>query len=99
MNAEVLEKQFAPNLVASTGDTSALDVMFQVYTKVKEFLRDTIELPSKEVFLAAVGSAYDKHIAPIDLPGVNNLMEPWVDQALKAVLLRSVSGMHDSWQG
>ena len=64
--------------------------------RIKEFLSGlTIPLPPRDEFLRIVGEAYDIYVAPVDIPGVPNMLEPWVDSALKAILLQQAAGIYD----
>jgi hypothetical protein len=66
--------------------------------RIKEFLSTLkIPLPPKNEFLKIVGDAYDTYIAPIDIPGVPNMIEPWVDNALKAIILQQASRLYDQF--
>ncbi len=66
--------------------------------KIREFLSTLkIALPPKNEFMKIVGDAYDLYVAPIDIPGVPNLVEPWVDNALKAILLQQASRLYDQF--
>jgi hypothetical protein len=64
--------------------------------KIRDWLKSISgALPQKEEFLKIVGQAYDQYVAPLDLPGVPNLVEPWVDSALKAIVLQQASRLYD----
>lgn len=64
--------------------------------KLKEALSQlNIPLPPKDQVLAMVSEAYDAYVAPIDLPGVPNIVEPWVDSAIKAVVLQMAGRIYD----
>lgn len=65
--------------------------------RIREWLNGLdIALPPKPEFLRIVGEAYDKYVAPIDIPGVPNLVEPWVDSALKAIVMNQASRLYDA---
>lgn len=65
--------------------------------KLREWLNGLdIALPPKPEFLRIVGEAYDSYVATIDIPGVPNLVEPWVDSALKAIVMQQSSRLYDS---
>lgn len=64
--------------------------------KIRDFLKSISgALPPKEDFLKVVSQAYDTYVAPIDIPGVPNLVEPWVDSALKAIVLQQAGRLYD----
>ena len=66
--------------------------------KIREWLRGLdIALPPKDEFLKTVGEAYDTYVKPIDIPGVPNIVEPWVDSALKAIVLTQAGKLYDSF--
>lgn len=65
------------------------DVILDVFQELKGVL------PSKEQVLATVGSIYDRFIAPIDIPGIPNLIEPMVDALLRRYLLSAVGALYD----
>ncbi len=48
---------------------------------------------SREDFLAAVGSAYDKFVLPIDLPGPDTILDP----ILKQLVLTLAGRMYDKF--
>jgi hypothetical protein len=50
----------------------------------------------KEVVIEALGRLYDEVIAPIDLKGIPNFLEPIVDRALKQLLLTFAGPAIDS---
>lgn len=50
----------------------------------------------KAVVLEAVAQLYDQVIAPMDLKGIPNLLEPVVDNAIKQLLLVLASGWIDT---
>lgn len=53
-------------------------------------------LPAKDLVLKAAGDAYDKYVAPIDIPFVPNLIEPMVDAQLRSLFLGAVGRMYDA---
>lgn len=64
--------------------------------RIREFLSQlTIPLPERNEFLRIVAEAYDLYVAPVDIPGVPNIIEPWVDSALKAILLQQAAAIYD----
>lgn len=64
--------------------------------KIREWLKSVSgALPPKDEFLKFVGAAYDTYVAPIDIPGVPNMVEPWVDSALKAIVLQQAGRLYD----
>jgi len=66
--------------------------------KIREWIKSLdIALPPKDEFLKTVAAAYDQYVAPIDIPGVPNVVEPWVDSALKAIVLRQASSLYDKF--
>ena len=78
---------FRGNQVAAAG--ALLD-------RLRELLGgSSLPLPSRDQVLQMVGGAYDKYVAPLDLPGVPNFIEPWVDSALRAVVLQMAGRIYD----
>lgn len=56
-----------------------------------DFLRLVIANLDEQETLELVARLYDQYIAPLDIPGVPNLIiEPQVDKAIKAVVLKLV---------
>lgn len=55
-------------------------------------------LPSKDVVLKKASEAFDQYIAPLDIPGVPNIVEPVVDKMLKEMFLQLVSALYDQLQ-
>lgn len=66
-----------------------------LFERIKRALNIATNLPPKAEVMAMVGQAYDAHVAPIDIPYVPNAIEPWVDSALKAIVLAQVSRFYD----
>jgi hypothetical protein len=86
-----LEGDFGDNQIAAAG--SLID-------KVKSWLSSIVgPMPSKEEVLKVVGEAYDAYVAPIDLPGVPNLIEPRIDAMLRVVVLVAVGKIYDQLAG
>ncbi len=84
-----LDGSFGRNQVAAGG---------ALIDRIRDALSSlTTSLPPKDEFLRIVAEAYDKYVAPIDIPGVPNLVEPWVDSALKAIVLQQVSRIYDNF--
>jgi hypothetical protein len=78
------------------GLNSQLAAAGSLIEKIKKFLEQTrIALPPKDQFLKTVADAYDTYVAPIDIPGVPNIVEPWVDNALRAIVLQQSSSLYD----
>lgn len=78
------------------GCGSQLAAAGSLLEKVKKFLEQTrVSLPPKDQFLKIVADAYDTYVAPIDIPGVPNIVEPWVDNALRAIVLQQSSMIYD----
>ncbi len=63
---------------------------------IKGKLGAMVTLPPKETVLKAAADAYDKYVAPIDIPYVPNLIEPLVDEQLKQIFLTSVGRVYDA---
>jgi hypothetical protein len=86
-----LSEDFGGNQLAAAG--SLLD-------KIKKWLAAISgPLPSKDEFLRAVGEAYDSFVAPIDIPGVPNLIEPRIDALLRVVVLVAAGKLYDQFAG
>jgi hypothetical protein len=85
---------FAP--FATAASTNQIVAAGNLIERLKEILRSTLNaLPPKADIMRIVGEAYDKYVAPLDLPGVPSLLEPWADQALKAIVLQLASAAYD----
>ena len=87
--------------VASSGSVqdSVLDAAGQLLKSIRSQLQRQIDnLPPKQVVLDAAAAAYDRYIAPLDIPGVPAMIEPWVDNMLRGIFLRLVSGVYDQLQ-
>jgi hypothetical protein len=54
------------------------------------------EMPPKDIVLAAAAAAFDRYVAPFDIPFVPNLLEPLVDAHLRSMFLASVDRLYDS---
>lgn len=66
--------------------------------RIKDVLSSiSIPLPPKADFLKTVAEAYDTYVAPIDIPGIPNMVEPWVDSALKSIVLQQASRIYDNF--
>lgn len=67
--------------------------------RLRDFLGAArVSLPPKEEFLKIVEEAYTTYVAPIDIPGVPNIVvEPWVDKMILAVLLQQASALYDAF--
>lgn len=50
----------------------------------------------KQLVLAGLDKFYDTMIAPIDIIGVPNMLEPMVDSTIKSLLLSTIDGATDS---
>jgi hypothetical protein len=73
-----------------------------VLEQIKQKLRQAVEagiVPTKEQVLAMAGDLFDKHIAPLDIPGVPNAIEPWFDAIARVLFLRAVGAAYDSIVG
>ena len=87
-----------PATMAGPGET-ILGVADRLLKEIRSQLQRQIDnLPSKQVVLDAAGAAFDKYLAPIDIPGVPPLIEPWVDNMLKSIFLRLVAAAYDQLQ-
>jgi hypothetical protein len=49
----------------------------------------------KAVVMTAAAKFYDEVIAPIDIPSLNNLIEPTIDRLGRGLFLELVSGAYD----
>ncbi len=68
--------------------------------KVKTWLTSVVgPLPSKQDVLKFVGEAYDSYVAPLDIPGVPNLIEPRVDAMLRVAVLVAAGKLYDQVAG
>lgn len=68
----------------------------QLAEQIKQKLLSAIELPPREKVLAEAAAAYEKYVAPLDIPFVPNLVEPLVDARLQALFVESVGRMYDA---
>lgn len=85
---------FAP--LATATSSNQVQAAGNLIERLKEILRSTLNaLPPKAEILKIVGNAYDNYVAPLDIPGVPSLLEPWADQALKAIVLQLASAAYD----
>lgn len=85
------DKDYSGNQVAAAGD---------LIERIREFLKSLGgSLPAKQDFLKIVREAYEKYVAPIDLPGVPNLFEPTVDRLLGEVVVQMASRLYDYFAG
>ncbi len=71
-------------------------ILDRLRDRLRELVADSITLPTKEQVLKIAGDAYDRYVAPIDIPGVPNFVEPEFDLMAKALFLRAVSAVYDS---
>lgn len=54
-----------------------------------DFLRELLANLDEQATLDLIGKLYDQYIAPLDIPGVPNLIiEPQIDAAIKSVVLK-----------
>jgi hypothetical protein len=66
--------------------------------QVLEFLKGlNVSLPDKDTFLKMVGEAYDVYVAPIDMPGIPNWIEPAVDRTLRGIILTQAGKIYDKF--
>lgn len=68
--------------------------------KLVEFLVPQLDewvhaLGGIDAVISVVLAAYDKYAAPIDLPGIPNIIEPAVDAAAKRLLSALIRAAHD----
>ena len=89
VNTFALTSNFNGNQVAASG---------ALIERFREWIRGlNVPLPPKADLLKQIAEAYDDYVAPIDIPGVPNLVEPWLDSALKAIVLQQVSRIYDNF--
>lgn len=82
-----LEGDFGGNQFAAAGS---------LIEKIKAWLEAVVgPLPNKDEFLKIVGAAYDSFVAPIDIPGVPNLIEPRIDAMLRVAVLVAAGKLYD----
>lgn len=59
-----------------------------------DFLRELLVNLDEQATLDLIGKLYDQYIAPLDIPGVPNLIiEPQIDAAIKSVVLKLVESI------
>ncbi len=68
----------------------------QLLEVIKSKLTSVINLPPRADVITAAGDAYDKYVAPIDIPFVPNLIEPMVDAGLRKLFIDSVGRIYDA---
>lgn len=83
--------------IGVAGDNNQVAAGGRLLDKVRELLATLGDnLPPKDVFLKTISDAYDKYVAPIDIPQIPNVLEAWVDQMLKAVILKQAERLYDN---
>ena len=79
------------------GDNNQVAAGGRLLDLVKDLLAQLGDsLPPKDEFLKIVADAYDNYVAPIDIPQIPNVIEAWVDQMLKAVILKQAERIYDN---
>lgn len=74
---------------------SKLQIRKRLHDLIVDNLSD-IPLPAKDAVLAAVGAAFDRYVAPINIPWVPALLEATVvDPFLKKLTVRFASKAYD----
>jgi hypothetical protein len=62
---------------------------------IEDRLRSAIQVPDRQTVLDAAGLAFDRYIAPYDLPYVPSVIEPAVDSQLRVWWLELVGIVYD----
>lgn len=92
------DAQVSHDIMAGAG-YGILRVTDRLLDEIRRQLQKQVgSLPAKQVVLDAAAKAYDRYIAPLDIPGVPVLVEPWVDNMLKSIFLRLVAAAYDQLQ-
>lgn len=63
-------------------------------TAVADILRDAHITVQLDDLIAAAKSAYDRQVAPLDIPWVPNLIEPMVDQLIWQSIESMIRALH-----
>lgn len=95
----MLEFRLPPQATAdaSRGFISHMGVADRLLDAIRtqlDQLKDS--LPTKDEVIDAAGAAYDRYVAPLDIPYVPNLFEPRVDALLKGIFLSMVDRVYDA---
>jgi hypothetical protein len=83
-----------PMVVAS--ESNQFQAAGSLLERLAKWLKEAVgPLPSKAEVLEIVGKAYDLYVAPIDIPGVPNLIEPRIDAMLRVAVLVAAGKLYD----
>jgi|JI9StandDraft_2_1071091.scaffolds.fasta_scaffold355598_1 hypothetical protein len=66
------------------------------FVKLVESMGEGTGQEKKDAVITAVGTFYDTVVAPMDIPGVPNFIEPMVDQGAKLVAMTVASSAVDA---
>ena len=71
------------------------EVAGRLFALAKEKLLEAINLPPRDEVLKAAGDAFDKYVAPLDVPLVPNFLEPTFDAMMRDAFIDSVGKLYD----
>jgi len=75
--------------------SEALALNLDLVNLIRSLTKDTIDrLGGIEAVKAIIGGIYDSYIAPLDIPGIPNLVEPAFDKVLRSVLMKLVDAVY-----
>jgi len=66
-----------------------------LFSLAKDKLLEAITLPSRDEVLKAAGDAFDKYVAPLDVPFIPNIIEPTFDAMMRKAFIDSVGKLYD----
>ena len=73
----------------------ALALNVDLVNLIRSLTKDAIDnLGGIEAVKEIIGGIYDTYIAPLDIPGIPNLVEPAFDRILRAAVLRLVDTVY-----
>jgi len=67
----------------------------RLFNLAKEKLLASVKLPTRDEVLKVAGEAFDKYVAPIDVPVVPNMLEPAFDAMMREVFVDSIGKLYD----
>ena len=67
----------------------------KLFDLAKHKLLEAITLPDRNEVLKAAGDAFDKYVAPLDVPVVPNIFEPAFDAMMREAFIDSVGKLYD----
>lgn len=67
----------------------------RLFNLAKEKLLAAIELPTRDEVLKAAGVAFDRYVAPLDVPVIPDIVEPAFDAMMRELFIDSVGKLYD----